>query len=1033
MSRVPQYKVNVHVASILSMLGLPTRAEEPFYVKRRKIPDFVTNHSVVGGMLGEAEIGTTELDSRAVKRLTSRAYERFEDLTFKGYDVIMLLIYPQKLVEEVAPLPEDKIERELMERSVGLGIAVRKESFNMEDHYVRWYSEPVKIIKIPQVLNILINGFFKELKKRYHYIKDSIDDLVDSINTIMDNTSRSPFLVGDPKFVENLADIARKLGIAWNQIKKLEDKVAVTTKFILLLSTLIMIFYEVVRNERLYSLKALECQTLDIANLAAYFEDLILDKNTNTARYAELNSNFIKILKGIPSHQQMNTAIQSICREIKNNYVLIRRLGWDILSMLYQRMLSETYRHAFATFYTKLPAARLLASLAIEQLDDEVIDPACGTGSLLLASVERRRMLLRGESLRKLYKEAIESDRPLLNIVDELILKRTAGLDALKPSAFIAALNLRIATRGSSPNKLNIHNVSVGFDQAGSLDLLTSKKNILPREVRLLGNKKYDLVIMNPPFTRSDRISFLIGEDARQALLSTQLYFGGTRISNLFTAGMAKPFLVLADRLLKEGGRIAAVLPSSILSRPSWKDVRKELLESYDIEYIVISWAPGTPNFSSDTRLREILLVAEKKSEKTSSPQSLLKIVNLYKKIDDMTMDVIESISRTASTTQKGVVHVIKGNETIASIVSIDLKEEIRKRLENKKAQKAVLERKTNEELEKISNNLYRFIAFKSGELLKMHLDIVFKCSTQFKNLFRIGSVVDHTNGLSRPRERGEGTPYLYETPALWGSGKTLNIRTPWLERAPFRIGVIDETRVRVKYWKPQSRTFYRARIFVPRKVRLSTQYVLMAYIDEPSISNVWWPLEPLNDNYILPYLVYMNSVFGFINILGERLETEGLYMEIKKKHLGEMPVPDLEKAESPTGSVIRALESSMPRFDQYIEYMADLNKDMSWYDAAQTVIKEARNNSNLSQFANRALLDLKTFEMLHEVCKNIDVPRNLYVLLKGEVDVLKQIMEQDDTDSRIIEDVVEKVEKKIKFVPLDKWLGEFDQTEDNQ
>ncbi len=65
---------------------------------------------------------------------------------------------------------------------------------------------------------------------------------------------------------------------------------------------------------------------------------------------------------------------------------------------------------------------------------------------------------------------------------------------------------------------------------------------------------------------------------------------------------MAKPFMILADKLVKVGGRVAAVLPTSVLSRPAWSDIREGLVNGYDIEYIVISWAPGTPSFSSDTQ-----------------------------------------------------------------------------------------------------------------------------------------------------------------------------------------------------------------------------------------------------------------------------------------------------------------------------------------------------------------------------------------------------------------------------------------------
>ncbi len=1027
---VPQYKINVHVASILSSLGLPIRAEEPFFVaKRRKIPDFILSHSVAGTMLGEAEIGTSEFDNNAIKKLEKRVHERFYDNTFKGYDFIMLLVYPSNIVDEISSLPESKIDNVLMEKTIGLGIAARGEVFQLKDNYVRWYREPVRVVDIPQILDTLINEFFSSLSSYNPHIRANIYDVVENIISIIENCSRSISLkIRDQSFINQLSNVARRLNIAWDVIKKLEDKIKITTKFIMLMSALIMIFYEIVRNERLYELEPLECDNLNFSKLSDLFEELITDRKTGKLRYSELNTQFIEVLKEIPEHMDLNTALRELCREIKNNYVLIRRMGWDILSMIYQKLLSETYRHAFATFYTKLPAARLLASLAIEKLDDEVIDPASGTGSLLLASLERRRTLIERNTLRNLYKKSLDTDRPLLDIVNEIILSKTAGLDALKPACFIAALNLRIATQGSLPSKLDIYNIPVGEDRAGSLDLLNvNKRNVLPEDVKTLYDKKYDVVIMNPPFTRSDRISFLIGETARNSLLSKQLYFGNIRVNQIFVAGMAKPFMVLADKLVKEGGRIAAVLPNSILSRSSWKEIRKELLNSYNIEYIVVSWASGTPNFSSDTRFREILMVARKRI--ALKPAGSLRIINLYKKVDDLTADEIERISRKASTAREGVTNITSNNDVIASIISINLENEIRKRLKTMGFVGTELEKRVKEEYEKFGNNLYRLIAFRTGELLKLHLDIVVRCSIRFGDIFDIGSVIDHTSGLSESINRDASISLLHEAPALWGSGESLGVNRPWLDRAPYKIGVINEDSVKVTYWKDSPRTFYLARVFIPRRIRLSTQYVLMTLVNEPCVSNVWWPIKPKENESnitILPYLVYMNSIFGFINLLGERLETEGLYMELKKNHLREMPIPDLRKKFCEE-DIINILRSPMPRFDEYIAYMAKIeeNSGKPWFIVAEDVAKNSRNNKNLQLYANRAILDLKAYELLCDSCKDIQVPNNFYELVHKDVEVLRQIMDRDDQNNDvIIEDIAERVKKKVKHVPLDRWLS---------
>jgi len=103
--RVPQYKVNVHVAEFLSRMGLSIRAEEVYKTPVRgvRIPDFTLLHPLVGPMLGEAEVGESEYDPEAVERLRRRVEGRFGDVLFKGYDFILLLIYRLEDLDPLCP------------------------------------------------------------------------------------------------------------------------------------------------------------------------------------------------------------------------------------------------------------------------------------------------------------------------------------------------------------------------------------------------------------------------------------------------------------------------------------------------------------------------------------------------------------------------------------------------------------------------------------------------------------------------------------------------------------------------------------------------------------------------------------------------------------------------------------------------------------------------------------------------------------------------------------------------------------------
>jgi len=70
-------------------------------------------------------------------------------------------------------------------------------------------------------------------------------------------------------------------------------------------------------------------------------------------------------------------------------------------------------------------------------------------------------------------------------------------------------------------------------------------------------------------------------------------------------------FILLADRFLKPRGRIAMVLPDSILDQDSASGVRRFLSQKYQIEFII--QAGHRLAFSEDASFLEILLVARKK------------------------------------------------------------------------------------------------------------------------------------------------------------------------------------------------------------------------------------------------------------------------------------------------------------------------------------------------------------------------------------------------------------------------------------
>jgi hypothetical protein len=952
MDAARQERLNVHLALMLSRLGLPTQAE----VRKgeRKSPDLVIYHPLLGAFLGEAVIGDSWDDERARRELRERVAERFSDQQFNIIDGMLLLIYPRELLFESAMVSEAEVERLFEKYPLGMGIAWRlREPLDPSQWtpQYEWVPQPVRANEIP--------ALFEEVFRQKAFMPLDPERVVRNIEAAIEQAAQyCSTRSSELEWLELWRNVAHTLEIdfeAVEQRSKTEAVRLVSKTFFMLVAVSILV-YEVARirypePEKLPSLST----SVSFSGLIACLERL---KEIN---YVEVVDMILPTLRLIPEDQVLVQHLRSIRGLVTEHLTSLLRGGSASLAALYQGLLSETYRSAYATFFTKMPAAQLLSELAVNSWDDRVIDPACGTGSLLVSTFLTRQRLAMSSVATK--SASHEEAKPVLDAISERLLDNTYGADALRVAAALTSASLTVVSRGLKHERLKVVHTPVGRDRAGSLDLLTPNKALIPSD--LFREGAFTLVIMNPPFTRSDRISQLIGDEARRSLIGARLTFGGEELQDVFTAGMSKPFLALADRLVQEGGRIAAVLPNSLLSRPSWRDVRRAIAERYTFRYLVVSWAEGTPNFSSDTEFREILVVLEKKVS-----EEPLTVIHLLKPVDNLKVSDIIQCARLA---KEGDGEVNGTDGPIARVLRIP--------------QKVV---RTGHD------NLYRLVAFLDDELTNWHLSLIKNC-VPFSRLFDVLSVIDHTEGLKvveGPFDPDRIPQGRY--PAVWGSGWE-KVRSPILKPIPYVIAIESRKRAKIKFWKEPAN--YQSGLFVLRRGQLDTQGVIAVQTEAEAVSNVWWPIrERYADRRTTQlFLAFMNSSFGFLHMLAERLETRGLWLEYKKDHLQSLPIPDFTSwgKEIPK-EVLSALEREMPRFDRFLSGMSIIErKTGSWNAAAKHVLQ----NPGLGHLAPRAELDLFIGYKLSELYR-VRVPTAFYSRLSQEVERLRRIMDSRSAES---------------------------------
>ena len=324
----------------------------------------------------------------------------------------------------------------------------------------------------------------------------------------------------------------------------------------------------------------------------------------------------------------------------------------DLTGVIFQRLIAD--RKFLATFYTRPASAALLAGLAIpadqapggaEWGDEETIaslqigDFACGTGTLLSAAYQRISLLheLNGGDPKALHRPMMKNGLvglDVLNIAVHLTAAMLAGAHHDTPFDGECLLTMPFGKEDAAVGSLELLAEEVQPSLISSAAAITAggrKPENVRDLVTRIGHNKFDLSIMNPPFTNAIAhegskvgvgnpafAAFETPTDTRDRMVERLNSLAGTgKIGNL-RAGLGSHFVDLAIRKTAKGGSIAFVLPLSAMAGIRWEKTRRAIADNFGrltVATIAAEKSEGR-SFSTDTGIAECLVVASEYGER---------------------------------------------------------------------------------------------------------------------------------------------------------------------------------------------------------------------------------------------------------------------------------------------------------------------------------------------------------------------------------------------------------------------------------
>ena len=601
--------------------------------------------------------------------------------------------------------------------------------------------------------------------------------------------------------------------------------------------------------------------------------------------YAPVFQDATALLANLPDNEAIHRAITTLIQCAIDNATTLNELGFDHAGPLYHSVLGSA--QSDGAFYTKNLSGYLLAGLAFdENFTDwkdpdqvnklKVIDPACGTGTLLMAALN---------IIKKRAAEAQNLSENEVNTLHKKLVENSIyGFDINKYSVQLAACNLTIGAPDTDYERMNLHTLQHGAiknaDDAGPddvrhgvleklLDESMGKMVLEPPPLfgedvsrkemtEVLMPEKFDAVIYNPPFTDTQKQGRKYTPATVRAMGKRLQYIKATLDQRDPKAAVAlgkrsiRPFFTpLTNGLLSaEKGKLAKIIPATACTSENGRTERQYIANNFNIEMVVTSHDPKHVNFSENTSIHECLVVGSRNPDK-DQPTRFIQLAAYPKDVKE-TETLIDAIQNNAGGGGGGYTETLwaankmrAGNWSPVQWFNPHLAH-------------------TAEEI-----NFLPQLIIASNMCSVDHNEVAFRLTYDYG-----------------ANDRNTGDREVFCTIA---EDKMQTIQAKPESRATPKSGKEQKA---VTLWSKRS-----SRFLITSRFSTTSSRLLAIYSEKPALGSAYFAVGVKNTEQEKAFAVFLNSSFGVIQMLNRRTK-KLTYPSYEAMHLKTLMLPDPNKAD---------------------------------------------------------------------------------------------------------------------------------------